>query len=258
MNRSMTSSSGSERLLNRRSRIYEDVSVTSSPPPQKNVASDDAIEQTESVQIPNGRPDHDDPSSTENVEGGDRKNRDRFKTIRIIRKRDDGIPKAPEIEHDTDDNDMDPEPAFSKVDVNSPKLAEDVFKMPQPLARPESKLRSLSKPRSYGNAVNKKDMSLPLSNRIGSTDNLENNKPEQYSQPSMMQRIPAKQSLAAPTTNLKSPMGTKSKSIHNLVFNSSNSQSNGSLNKIPSKIGSVGSKLSSYGYNNEVSGFFVL
>jgi hypothetical protein len=241
MNRSMTSSSGSERLLNRRSRIYEDVSVVSSTSSAVVTSSEDATEQEQEIQETNGA--SNDQPSTANVEGNDRKNRDRFKTIRINRKRDEGVPKAPEIE----DDDMESAQEFTKIDVNSPKPANDVFKMPQPISRPELKLRSLSKPRTFASGLQRKDLTLPLSNNRGSTDNLENDKPEQYAQPMAVQRMPAKQSLIVPTTTLKSPMGTKSKSIHNLVFNSG---SNSSLNKIPSK---VGSKLSSYGYNNEVS-----
>ncbi|XP_052859998.1 uncharacterized protein LOC128267238 [Anopheles cruzii] len=90
----MSSSSGSERLLNRRSRYNEDANLTftAAQPEQKQlnttitVASGSGggeVEETAGA---------DRVSTGPEVEAYDRKNRDRFKTIRIIKRWEDGLP----------------------------------------------------------------------------------------------------------------------------------------------------------------------
>ncbi|XP_052892128.1 uncharacterized protein LOC128300187 [Anopheles moucheti] len=134
---SMCSSSGSERLLNRRSRYNEDVHLTLSPPQQQQPPS--SINTT--VVMPNGgtegSAETNDPASTPNeVETYDRKNRDRFKTIRLGRRRDDSLGAAmPDVdqvlgavqpmlngsEEDSISNSDAGSSAFSKLDHNSLK-----------------------------------------------------------------------------------------------------------------------------------------
>uniref|UniRef100_A0A182M814 Uncharacterized protein n=1 Tax=Anopheles culicifacies TaxID=139723 RepID=A0A182M814_9DIPT len=98
---SMCSSSGSERLLNRRSRYNEDVHLTLSPQQQQQPST---INTT--VVLANGEhegsAETSDPASTANeVETYDRKNRDRFKTIRLGRKRDDSLGAAlPDVDQE--------------------------------------------------------------------------------------------------------------------------------------------------------------
>ncbi|XP_053672826.1 uncharacterized protein LOC128723140 [Anopheles nili] len=185
--KSMSSSSGSERLLNRRSRYNEDVQLPMSPQQQQQMNS--------TVTMPNGDSgegcggDSNDPVPTANeVETYDRKNRDRFKTIRLGRKRDDSLGAAlPDVdqelsqqhlvnglEEDSLNSSSGSNSAFSRMDHNAqrptvpsnlPSMKTEVageeddavFKKPQQLsglARPgESRLRStISKPRFYGAA----------------------------------------------------------------------------------------------------------
>uniref|UniRef100_A0AAG5D6L4 Uncharacterized protein n=1 Tax=Anopheles atroparvus TaxID=41427 RepID=A0AAG5D6L4_ANOAO len=93
--KSMSSSNGSDRLLNRRSRYNEDVQLNLSPQQQ----------QQSNTTVTNGTeeaPGEADPASTvSEVEAYDRKNRDRFKTIRLGRKRDDALGAAlPDVDQE--------------------------------------------------------------------------------------------------------------------------------------------------------------
>ncbi|XP_038117694.1 uncharacterized protein LOC6033538 isoform X2 [Culex quinquefasciatus] len=302
MIRSMSSSGGSERLLNRRSRYNDDVHLTLSPQQQLQKS---VTEQQQEVETNESNPA---PTAPE-VGGSDKKNRDRFKTIRISKRREEGM-----VVVDPDDDDgfaaaesaalpveeeLPGSPqvvpiasAFGRVDYNSPKesrLAAEqnkteteaaVFKRPQlvgGIPKAESKIRSLSKPRSYygatpsagGFGLRPKDLSLPLSAKSSSTDNLENDRPN-YQQPPPPGRLSLGGKLGgsggvglnsrgpAVQSNLKSPMGTKSKSHHNLYFNQSGSSlggSNSSLHRIPAgSLGLSAQKLSHNNSNTELSG----
>ncbi|XP_055609383.1 uncharacterized protein LOC129756498 isoform X2 [Uranotaenia lowii] len=290
MARSMSSSSGSERLLNRRSRYNDDVHLTLSPQNQSvsSVTPQQELEsqsnEAKDVQYPL-------PTAPE-VGNSDKKNRDRFKTIRISKRREEGmviVPGPGEIE------DCFAEPvslvaeeevpvspivetsAFSRVDYNSPKDSrvptvgsvsnnEQIFKMPQGIPKPETKVRSLSKPRygaqSSGYGFSRKDLSLPLTAKSSSTDNLENNRPN-YQQ-SRLSFGGSKLSANGDSSigggkpqlqsNLKSPMGIKSKSYHNLYHNQVSGGSNSNLNRIPGQLGLSAQKLSHNNSNNEISG----
>uniref|UniRef100_A0A1Q3F4K0 Uncharacterized protein n=1 Tax=Culex tarsalis TaxID=7177 RepID=A0A1Q3F4K0_CULTA len=310
MIRSMSSSGGSERLLNRRSRYNDDVHLTLSPQQlQKSVTEQQQqeVETNESNRTATEMSANPAPTAPE-VGGSDKKNRDRFKTIRISKRREEGM-----VVVDPDDDNSfaaaesaalpveeelpgSPAPtaissAFGRVDYNSPKESrlaateqyktEDaaVFKRPQlvgGIPKAESKIRSLSKPRSYygvtpsagGFGLRPKDLSLPLSAKSSSTDNLENDRPN-YQQPPPPGRLSLGGKLGgsggvglnsrgpAVQSNLKSPMGTKSKSHHNLYFNQSSSLggSNSSLHRIPAgSLGLSAQKLSHNNSNTELSG----
>ncbi|XP_053690442.1 serine-rich adhesin for platelets isoform X2 [Sabethes cyaneus] len=318
MAKSMSSSSGSERLLNRRSRYNDDVNLTLSPS-QK--TTDISVQDSE-LQSTNETKTVNDPPPTEQEVGGSdsKKNRDRFKTIRINKRLAEGMVVVPSPEETIEDccqlesvslpveeeileTPVATEPsAFSRVDYNSPKESrlsttittnpttvssnmdqqskteDTMFKRPQGIVKPESKLRSLSKPRLYGGpggafGIARKDLSLPLATKSSSTDNLENDRPNyQHSLGSNHSRLSlgGKGSYgvglvgnggkggtgnSVPQSNLKSPMGTKSKSYHNLYYNQSvHGGSNGSVNRIPTPLGLSAQKTSHNNSNTELSG----
>jgi hypothetical protein len=84
----MNSSSGSDRLLNRRSRLYDGLqNATMTLPPTSNDETEEGGDETEQNNTELGGP-------TEQRGGGstyDRKNRDRFKTIKINKKLGEGM-----------------------------------------------------------------------------------------------------------------------------------------------------------------------
>ncbi|XP_062543535.1 uncharacterized protein LOC134211024 isoform X2 [Armigeres subalbatus] len=310
MIKSMSSSSGSERLLNRRSRYNDDVHLTLSPQqqtPQSSRITDASLHVSELQTNEPHATESVDPLPTPNEVGGsDRKNRDRFKTIRINKRREEGMVIVPDpdemddslpescslpLEEEMFDSPTVTNSAFSRVDYNSPKdsrlssttsneqnkTEEVVFKRPQGIPKPESKVRSLSKPRYYGAApagsgigLTRKELSLPLGTKSSSSDNLENDRPSYHQQqsPSQLQRlslggnrigaVESGRKFGAPSSvqsNLKSPMGTKSKSHHNLYYNQSNlGGSNSNLNRIPTPLGLSAQKLSHNNSNTELSG----
>lgn len=306
MIRSMSSSGGSERLLNRRSRYNDDVQLTLSPQQQNSQPLRSAETSLHEPELQTTEPkvtESVDPLPTASEVGSsDRKNRDRFKTIRINKRREEGmviVPGPEEVENSLPESasflveeELPGSPvvatsAFSRVDYNSPKESrfssvssyeqnkteEAVFKRPQGIPMPESKVRSLSKPRYYGApgsgiGLARKDLSLPLSTKSNSTDNLENDRlsyqQSSYHQPRLSlggnrlgggdtgKKIGAAGSVQS---NLKSPMGTKSKSYHNLYYNQNNhGGSNSNLNRIPTPLGLSAQKLSHNNSNTEVSG----
>ncbi|XP_055528451.1 serine-rich adhesin for platelets isoform X2 [Wyeomyia smithii] len=315
MAKSMSSSSGSERLLNRRSRYNEDVHLTLSP---QQKTTDISVHDPEQQSTNEMKPAIDPPLTDKEVGGSDsKKNRDRFKTIRINKRLAEGMVVVPSPEETTEDCQFESvslpleeeslesqtatEPsAFSRVDFNSPKeirhsttiatnpstvssnmdlqhkTEEALFKRPQGIVKPESKIRSLSKPRLYGGpggafGITRKDLSLPLATKSSSTDNLENDRPNyQHALGSNQPRLSlggkmshgvgsggGKSGIASsvPQSNLKSPMGTKSKSYHNLYYNQSgHGGSNGSVNRIPTPLGLSAQKTSHNNSNTELSG----
>ncbi|XP_058053688.1 uncharacterized protein LOC131205474 isoform X2 [Anopheles bellator] len=89
----MSSSSGSERLLNRRSRYNEDANLTfaTSQPEQKQLNTTITVSSGSGGEVEEtGVADR--VSTGPEVDSYDRKNRDRFKTIRIIKRWEDGLP----------------------------------------------------------------------------------------------------------------------------------------------------------------------
>uniref|UniRef100_A0A182N9K0 Uncharacterized protein n=1 Tax=Anopheles dirus TaxID=7168 RepID=A0A182N9K0_9DIPT len=198
---SMCSSGGSERLLNRRSRYNEDVQLTLSPQ-QQHLATTTVTMPNRGSELPE---ESDDPVPTEQkeVETYDRKNRDRFKTIRLGRKRDDSQAPAGKVEHGEDG--IDDETVFKKPQVLSAQPASG-------LVRPgDSRLRStLSKPRYYGGPVpvqsvtgiQRKDLTLPLSGKSSSTDCLEQRGEDPYLLQHQLQQQQIGKSLQQPTSRL--------------------------------------------------------
>lgn len=187
--RSMNSSSGSERLLNRRSRLNEEPTTETT------------TEETNQV------------FNTENVKN----NRDRFKTIRIFRKPQENVPVVDDENFEVElpevvATDQPTTPVissigtnrFSRRDNNSPKVQNEIKDETEVVV---SKKRTLSKPRFFSGLLKRTD----YSQKSNSADDLldRNDKLEQT------------QSKLA-ESNLKSPMGIKSKSVHNLVVGNNN------------------------------------
>ncbi|XP_055686334.1 uncharacterized protein LOC129791818 isoform X2 [Lutzomyia longipalpis] len=168
----------SRRLLSRRSRIYDDVSN-----------SLNHTQDTESVPEEQKQPDVGAESERTPTKG----NRDRFKTIRIIRPLDQNSPRLPDA-GDTTVVIEPPEPAVEPEE--QPRHVElernQTFKKPAPT-------RNLPRPRYFKSALAK-----PISQqKFNSADDLLDSEEPQ------MRNISQQP--------LKSPMGTKSKSIHNLL-----------------------------------------
>ncbi|XP_049542081.1 serine-rich adhesin for platelets-like isoform X2 [Anopheles darlingi] len=144
----MSSSSGSERLLNRRSRYNEDLNLSQhlQQPEQKQLNSTITLSNGENG---GGDDSHrggeidsaaesDRVSTGADVETYDRKNRDRFKTIRIIKKREDDlsvavlpdadqpleseVPGSHEFLKSSPNNSTSNSSAFSRVDHNSQRM----------------------------------------------------------------------------------------------------------------------------------------
>lgn len=208
----------SERLLNRRSRLFDDVNLqlqkqietsntngsatttssTSSPlSSSTNLNSSNKAHNLESVAV----------NDAESNEVVDKNDRDRFKTIKLNRPRlQTGM-----VVIDTEDaedterresvkNEISPGSNKERRNqLNQQRQEENVeFKKPPAPASRLSKFgfnRPTYRPRN--------DLNLPL--KANSTDSLDND-----SESSITKQ---------PVSNLKSPMGVKSKSIHNLMFN---------------------------------------
>ncbi|XP_050096089.1 serine-rich adhesin for platelets-like isoform X2 [Anopheles aquasalis] len=141
----MSSSSGSERLLNRRSRYNEDLNLSQhmqQQPEQKQFNSTITLSNGENGNGDGGETgcatESDRVSTGAEAETYDRKNRDRFKTIRIIKKKEDDLPVAilPDADQSTEpelpgsheflqsspNNSTSNSSAFSRVDHNSQRM----------------------------------------------------------------------------------------------------------------------------------------
>uniref|UniRef100_A0A336M6X6 CSON012730 protein n=1 Tax=Culicoides sonorensis TaxID=179676 RepID=A0A336M6X6_CULSO len=265
MNKSMSSSGGSERLLNRRSRLDDAIVV---PSPQKDVSSENSENKSEKSALA--------------VEGGNeissgrgnperKSNRDRFKTMRITKKHIEGMIvidgeekereeyqeeqeeiKDPNVEvingsyvHLIDkDDDDDDEPLFKKPQI--PQKPTTNPGVPQSNGVP-FRARSLSKPKYYSGLYSdrKGSLQLQLVGKASSIDHLDRNRvnsQENINTTMTMQNGPVKSG-----NTLKSPMGAKSKSYHNLVYN------NGS-NMTAVKAPSAPKYVSRYGQSTMRSG----
>lgn len=197
-NEIMSKSSESVRLLNRRSRLYDDVNLQiCNLQKQQNELIEKKMKNVENC-------------TTEEAENDnepdliyDKSNRDRFKTIKINKKLESGmvvivnpeeqIMITPEENKDQrnesnfqkQDQPLENRTGIKKLAVNS-KLSNFGFSRP-----------------TYRSQLIHKDLKLSL--RANSTDSLGDGQKTLH--------------LNQRTSNLKSPMGVKAKSIHNLVFN---------------------------------------
>uniref|UniRef100_A0A1L8DD68 Putative serine-rich adhesin for platelets-like isoform x1 n=1 Tax=Nyssomyia neivai TaxID=330878 RepID=A0A1L8DD68_9DIPT len=157
----------SRRLLSRRSRIYDEV----------NSSLNHSAENIDVVA-------EEKPEERSPVKG----NRDRFKTIRIIRPQDENSPRLP----DAGDTTVVIEPMEEPTITRNVELERNqTFKKPAPT-------RNLPRPRYFKSALTK-----PISyQKFNSADDLLDTEETQ---------------LSNTTQTIQSPMGTKSKSIHNLL-----------------------------------------
>ena len=195
----------SERLL-RRSRQYDDVNLQL----QK--------QQTEIITNKSAKTSELEELSDEVV---DKNNRDRFKTIKLNKKLQSGMVVVnDEQEPQKDDNSSSPGAIKERTNqINQIKHdnEESEFKKPAP-----SKLSKFGFSRPSYRSRN--DLSLPL--KANSTDSLDNDEP----------RVSNLESHA------KSPMGVKSKSIHNLMFSMNSGLRAGSYSNLKLAPTSTGSQ----------------
>lgn len=206
-----TMSKSNERLL-RRSRLYDDVNL-----------------QLQKQQIETHEANSQDANTVEDQ--GDvveKSNRDRFKTIKLNKKLQSGMVIVnDEAAVPNDVNSTSPganKERQNKLNQKTQECEDVEFKRPAPAPSRMSKF-GFSRP-TYRS---RQDLNLPL--KASSTDSLDNDVPR----------------TSAPT--VKSPMGIKSKSIHNLMFNG-NSGSQPS-----SRIGSYGNlKLSAANSQSSLKG----
>lgn len=200
-----TMNKSSERLLNRRSRLYDDVNLQLQKQQMETSNGNGSAKSNNSI---NDSSDTIVPEPEDEVI--DKNNRDRFKTIKLNKKPQSGmviidsdepspLPSAEILE-----NDQSTSPGSNKERRNQ-------INQQQKFDRDET---SLKKPVSSGLPKfgfarpayrSRNDLNLPL--KANSTDSLDNDDPHTSS--SGYQRN---------ATNLKSPMGIKSKSIHNLMY----------------------------------------
>lgn len=251
MNKSMSSSNGSERLLNRRSRLDDDFVMP--------VQDFDQSKVTQAVAQPL-------PSNNT-----DRKsNRDRFKTIRIVKKHIEGmvVVDAEDDEEEDEGHEYDPnnqktisQQKLDETFIQQPLDTDDCFKKPEIPQRPLGSTlpfrgRSLSKPKVYSGLYatsNKKDMmSLKLVGKASSIDHLDSNRVDSQENISCNRTMTLGNSTNGINSNskhlvkpgkLKSPMGAKSKSYHNLVFSN---PTNCTISGLKTH-GSTGNYVSKYG-----------
>lgn len=234
MNKSMSSSGGSERLLNRRSRLDEGIVLPVVP-------TDTNGEEPESSK-----------PTTQVVEGNgaDRKNRDRFKTMRITKKHIEGMIVIADEEKEQNEYDeaeeISKDPNIEMINGAYVHLAsvepseeindddEPLFKKPVIPQKPQAnngvgvpfRARSLSKPKYYSGLYSdrKGSLQLQLVGKASSIDHLDSNRMNNSQENiNATMTIHSGSGVSKPGSNLKSPMGAKSKSYHNLVYTSGSS-----------------------------------
>lgn len=205
-NLTMETSGSASRLLSRRSRLFDDT---------ENIMSR-TINLSEPI-----RTDGTLPEEGERLEAGNetvtvakqgqsrRENRDRFKTIKITRKSgNSNIPDADETNIETDD-----------------VVAEVFQEPPKPvLVKPS---RILARPKFTSGLMRPSQLNITAQKSSSADDLLDSHEEER--QVNRMRGVQGK---------LKSPMGIKSKSIHNLALNgvSNNFQSNSKLGRFQNEV----------------------
>jgi len=193
-----TMNKSSERLL-RRSRLYDDVNLQVQ---KQHIETNNSLNGSD-IELSN--------QNAEPEEEIDRSNRDRFKTIKLNKKLQSGMVVVNDEAEQAKNADNSISPGTNKERRNQlnqlkQEIEDENFKKPAPTASKLSKF-GFSRP-TYRS---RNDLNLPL--KASSTDSLDNDEPR----------------TAHVTSNLKSPMGIKSKSIHNLMFNGNNIQNGNRL-----------------------------
>lgn len=233
MNKCMSSSTGSERLLNRRSRLDNGAAL---PTNTNDVNDTEETYKTTPVTEGNGR----------NGGNSDRKaNRDRFKTMRITKKHIEGMvvidgeEKSQNDEEDTNEiiKNSDVEIingacVYLTTETEIDDSDEPLFKKPIipqrcPVDNAPTRARSLSKPKYYSGLYNdrKGSLQLQLVGKASSIDHLDSNRiNSQENINSTMTLQSGVSKIGSVKSSLKSPMGAKSKSYHNLVYNSASTK----------------------------------
>lgn len=197
----------SERLLNRRSRLYDDVNLQLQKQQQSaiNGTGNDINNVENDSTMANGAENENEVVSDKNIQN----DRDRFKTIKLSKSRlQTGMviidTEAPEQTKESllqNENCQNKE-RQNQINQQKQESVEKEFKKPAPLPSKMSKFGfGLQRP-SYSSRNN---LNLPL--KANSTDSLDND--------DATNKVVKKSEMS----NAKSPMGIKSKSIHNLMFN---------------------------------------
>ena len=200
LNETMTKSSDSVRLLNRRSRLYDDVNFQISNLQKQNTE----LSEKRTINFEN--------CATEDAQNGndgppdlvyDKSNRDRFKTIKLNKKLESGMVVIGNSEEQllaSPDENKDQRNQLNFQKQEQPLDNRTVFK--KPVAASKLSNFGYSRP-TYRSQLAHMDLKLTL--RANSTESLGDGQKTLHS--------------SQQTSNLKSPMGVKAKSIHNLVFN---------------------------------------
>lgn len=174
-------SKSSERLL-RRSRVYDDVNLQ--------------LQKHQNEVLPDQTSGNDLDPDSENVV--DKSNRDRFKTIKLNKKLQTGMVVVDSEQNINIDNGKSTSPGTNKERRNQLNLQKQDMEDTD-FKKPSSGLSKFGFSRPTYRSRN--NLNLPL--KACSTDSLDNEETE----------------IKNMGVNLKSPMGVKSKSIHNLMFN---------------------------------------
>lgn len=193
-----TLNKSAERLLNRRSRLYDDFNSQLQKQQQQNGIAEGNDTENDST-VANGAESH--------AEVVDKNDRDRFKTIKLNRPRPQpGMVIIDTEETDVPRNEVSPGANKERQNQINQQKQEEVdkeFKKPAPVLKLSKFGYGLQRP-SYSSRNN---LNLPL--KASSTDSLDNDS-ESFR--------PVPPPKRPEVSNLKSPMGIKSKSIHNLMY----------------------------------------
>lgn len=196
-NETMSKSSESVRLLNRRSRLYDDVNLQiCNLQKQQNGLIENKTKMTDNCTT------EVDQKENEPDLFYDKSNRDRFKTIKINKKLETGMVIIVNSEEQMitpeENKDQRNQINFQKQD----QPFENKIENKKQIVSSKLSHFGFSRP-TYRSQLTHKDLKLTL--RANSTDSLGDGQKTLH--------------LNQRTSNLKSPMGVKAKSIHNLVFN---------------------------------------
>lgn len=206
----------SERLLNRRSRLYDDVNLQLQKQQQSTTSingmggggGDDINNVENNSTMANG-------AENEN-EVCDKNDRDRFKTIKLNKPRlqtgmiiiDTEEPEPQTLRNNSNENEV--SPGTNKERQNQLNQQKQGVKEENEFKKPSSAMPSKLSKFGFGlqrpSYSSRNNLNLPL--KANSTDSLDNDGFDSM-------KVVKKSEIS----NLKSPMGVKSKSIHNLMYN---------------------------------------